>query len=188
MQYYLIETDERNRIPYKINKNRAVDIRMLSKEKIYKVPKWNVMEMDFPRDGFFPDMLCDPCILVSRCFMETLMMYQGEIPYRIVKVWERESGINETYFIPILEEVDCISFQTQYNRTGNRITKLVLEKEKIKAYAAFRMKNYDRNCVVGRMDFVESLLRREVGGIKLTELEQVKETREERGSYERISN
>lgn len=141
--------------------------------------------MDFPREGFFPDMLCDPCILVSRCFMETIMMYQGEIPYRIVKVWERGSGINETYFIPILEEVDCVSSRTQYNRMGNRITKLVLEKEKIKPYAVFRIKNYDRNCVVGRMDFVESLLRRGAEGIKLMEVEQVKEERE---SYERISN
>jgi len=36
MKYFLIETDEKNYIPYSINKNRAVDIRYVNKEmKLY---------------------------------------------------------------------------------------------------------------------------------------------------------
>lgn len=168
MEYFLIETNEKNKIPYKINKNRAIDIRMLTRERICQLPMWNMMEMDFPMEGFFPDILCSPCILVSKCVMETIIMYQPDVPYKGVKLWNRESGANATYSMPILDEVECISDETLYNNIGNRIVKLVLDREKIKPYAVFRINGYKRNCIVGRMDFVESILRRGAIGIKLT--------------------
>lgn len=168
MEYFLIETNEKNKIPYKINKNRAIDIRMLTRERICQLPMWNMMEMDFPMEGFFPDILCSPCILVSKCVMETIIMYQPDVPYKGVKLWNRESGANATYSMPILDEIECISDETLYNNIGNRIVKLVLDREKIKPYAVFRINGYKRNCIVGRMDFVESILRRGAIGIKLT--------------------
>lgn len=171
MQYYILEMEEGNRIPYNINKNRAIDIRMLTKEKVYHIPMWNVMEMNLPGEWFFPDLLCSPCIMVSRCFMDTILMYHPDTPFRGVKLWDRESGVNATYFIPILDEVECISSDTQFNNIGNRIIKLVLEENSIKPYAAFRIKDYNQNCIVGRMDFVESLLRRGVRGIKVVSYE-----------------
>lgn len=170
MNYLLIETDEGNRIPYNINKNHAVDIRMLTKEKIGQLPMWNVVEMDFPDRGFFPDLFCFPCLLLSRCFMETIMMYQHDTPYKAAKLWERKTGINATYFMPVLEEVDCISEKSQYNNNGNRIIKLILDKDKIAPYAVFKIKGYERNCIVGRMDFAESLMRRNVRGVKMTDV------------------
>ncbi len=158
-------------LPYKINKNRAIDIRLLTREKFHRITMWNMMEMDFPMEGFFPDLLCSPCILVSKCVMETIIMYQPDVPYKGVKLWNRESGANATYFMPVLNEVECISDETIYNNTGNRIEKLVLDREKIKPFAVFRIKEYGRNCIVGRLDFVESMLRREARGIELTLLD-----------------
>lgn len=38
MKYFLIGMDEENKTPYNINKNRAIDIRMLSKENLNKLP------------------------------------------------------------------------------------------------------------------------------------------------------
>ena len=87
-------------------------------------------------------MLCWPLVLVSKGFMETTVMYDPDIPYRSVKLWDRKSGMNGTYFIPILEEIECISERTTYNTVGNRIAELV-------------------------SDFVESLLRRKIRGIRL---------------------
>lgn len=43
MKYFLIETDDKNKIPYGINKNRAIDIRLLSREKFSMLPLWNVV-------------------------------------------------------------------------------------------------------------------------------------------------
>lgn len=53
MKYFLIETDEKNYIPYSINKNRAVDIRYANREYAYKIPNCCVVDMKTPIDVFF---------------------------------------------------------------------------------------------------------------------------------------
>ena len=58
-----------------------------------------------------------------------------------------------------------------YNSTGNRILKLVLDRGKIDANVVFKVKGLSGNSIVGRLDFVESILRRDARGIKLTLLE-----------------
>ena len=63
-----------------------------------------------------------------------------------------------------------MSEETIYNRTGNRIEQLVLEKEKIGNRVAFRVKGYKRNGFISRLDYVESILRRGVEGIRFEEI------------------
>lgn len=171
MKYFLIRTDEKNKIPYGINKNMAVDTRLLTKEKFGRLPVWNVVEMNFPREGFFPDLICSPFLLLSDVFMETVMMYQPGTPHKGIKLWDRNSGINETYSLAVLDELDCMSDETQYNSVGNRILRLVLDREKIGDKAVFKVKGHVSGGIVGRLDFVESILRRDVRGIRLVEIE-----------------
>lgn len=171
MKYFLMETNEKNRIPYNINKNRAIDIRMLTKEGINKLKMWNVVEMEIPMEVFFPDLLCRPFVMVSDIIMQTIMMYDPEVTYRGIKLWHRETGINASYFIPFLDEIECLSEQTQYNAAGNRIIRTILSRKKIGDAAVFRIKGYDKNCIVGRLDFLESILRRGSRGLRLEEVE-----------------
>ena len=171
MKYFLIETDEKNHIPYNINKNHAIDVRMLTREDFDRLPMWNIVEMDFPREGFFPDMICSPFLLLSEIYLKTVMMYQPDVLFKGIKLWNKETGINATYILTILNGPECMSAKTQINSVGNRILKLVLDKEKVASKAVFRFKECDKNGIIGRMDFVESILRRGIKGIKLTELE-----------------
>jgi len=131
MKYFLMGTDEANYIHYYINKNHALDIRFLTKEKVDRLPLWNVLEMEFPGEGFFPDLLCRPCIMMSEMFMKTVIMYSQETIYRTVKLWDKRNGINATYFLPILEEAECMSEKTEFNSIGNRVEKLVLDRNKM---------------------------------------------------------
>lgn len=171
MRYFLIETDEKNRIPYSINKSRTIDIRLLTKENFGKLPRWNIVEMDIPQEVFFPDVLCDPFLLLSEACIKTVMMYQQDILYTGIKLWNKESGLNRTYFLPVLDELECMSDETQYNSVGNRILKLVLDRGKIGQKVIFQVKGFDGKGFVGRLDLVESMLRRGARGIKLTEVE-----------------
>ena len=106
MKYFLIGTDEKNKIPYNINKNRAIDIRTLTREEIDTLPMWNIMEMELPDEGFFPDLLSSPCILISKIFRKTIENYQEDIIYKGIKLWDRNSGINRTYSLTVLPELD----------------------------------------------------------------------------------
>lgn len=173
MKYFLIGIDEKNKIPYNINKNRAIDIRTLTREEIDTLPMWNIMEMELPDEGFFPDLLSSPCILISKIFRKTIENYQEDIIYKGIKLWDRNSGINRTYSLTVLPELDCISEKTEFNTVGNRITRLVLDQNKIGFNTVFQIKGYSKNYIVGRLDFVESLLRRGVQGITLGEIDIV---------------
>lgn len=116
-------------------------------------------------------MICSPFLLLSETYLKTIIMYEAEVLYKGIKLWDKESGINATYMLSVLEEPDCLSEKTQLNSVGNRILKLVLDEEKVSSKAVFRLKKYDKNGIIGRMDFVESILRRGITGIKLTEVE-----------------
>ena len=100
-------------------------------------------------------------------------MYQPDIIYKGVKLWESDSGVNRTYFLSIIEELDCMSEKTQRSAMGNRIIKLVLDEEKIGANAVFRIKGCDKSCIAARLDVVESLLRRGIQGITIEEVQLV---------------
>lgn len=69
--------------------------------------------------------------MMSEMFMKTVIMYSQETIYRTVKLWDKRSGINATYFLPILEEAECMSEKTEFNSIGNWVEKLVLDRNKM---------------------------------------------------------
>lgn len=171
MKYFLIETDDKNKTPYGINKNRGIDVRLISREKFSTLPLWNVVEMNFPEEGVFPDIICSPFLLLSEDCVKAVMMYQTDILYKGIKLWDSNSGVNATCFLTILDELECMSDKTRYNSVGNRIVRLVLDRGKIGDNAVFKVKGVSGHGIVGRLDFVESILRRDVIGIKLTPID-----------------
>lgn len=172
MKYFLIKTDEKNKIPYNINKNRGIDIRLLTREMAHKIPFLNVVRMDFPKEGFLPDILSSPCILLTNICMEVVSMYDPDIPFKVVKAVDKKRGVNKTYFLPILEEIDCMSQQTQFHVMGKRVIHFVLDEEKVGAKAVFKAKGWDEPGMIARLDVVESILRREAKGMMMEEIEQ----------------
>ena len=98
-------------------------------------------------------------------------MYQGETKSKRLKVWDKQKGINATYYLPLLPRIDCLSEDTVCNSIGNRILKPILKKEKIGEYVVFLVKGYKRNGFVARLDYVESILRRKAEGIRFEEIE-----------------
>lgn len=171
MKYYEITQEEGNRIPYHINSNRGVDIRWLNTDDIGRIGRKNIVSMDLPADVFFPDMLFEPCILVSQICMETILMYQGDVVYKSFKLLHHDTRKHATYFCPLLDEMPCLSERAQHNNVGNRIIKLILEADKIQEKAVFRVAGYHEQYMIGREDFVESILRRGARGICFEEVE-----------------
>lgn len=170
MKYFFIETDDKNRIPYHINKNKSIDPRLLTKRDFAKLPLWNIVEMDFYNDGFYPDIICKPFILLSATCLETALLYQPDLLYKGIKLWNKSSGANATYFLVFLDELECMSDKTEYNIAGNKVTNLVLDRKKIGSQVIFKVKGFDKSGIIGRLDFLESIVRRDVRGIQITEI------------------
>lgn len=171
MKYFLIETDEKNRIPYAINVNRAVDIRYANRANAYKIPNCCVVDMKIPMEVFFPGILIRPFLMVEEKAADVIEMYAPETIFKTIYLLEPESGINATYFMPFLEEADCLSDRTKMSRGKTELLEIVLRKEVVWEKEVFRIAGYTHPYLIAGMAFVESILRRGVQGIKLTEVE-----------------
>lgn len=173
MKYFLIETNKRNQIPYAINANRAVDVRYANKKDAYKIPNCCVVDMKIPREVFFPNILIDSILLVDRTVAGVIDMYMSGTVFKTIYLLHYESGMHMTYFMPFLDEVECLSEKTVRSRGGTELLQIVLKKEVVAEKPVFRVQGFTHPYLIGRMDFVESILRREIRGIKLEELEVV---------------
>ena len=173
MKFFLLGTDKGNHIPYSINKNRIIDIRYTDRRHSYKILDGCVVDMQLPMEAFFPDLLIGPLLLTSRVFANVIDMYVPGTIFKIVFLLEYESGVNAIYHMPFLEEVDCLSDQTIKNHGGTGLVQIVMEEEKVAAKPIFRIAGYTHPYVIGRLDFVESILRRGVEGITLEEVNLV---------------
>ena len=171
MKYFLIETNKRNHIPYAINVNRAVDIRYANREMAYKIPNCCVVDMKTPMEVFFPDIIIEPFLMVSEEVADVIEMYAPETIFKTIYLLETKTEISCTYFMPFVEEIDCLSDKTKMNRGKTELLEIVLRKEAVENKAIFRVAGYTHTYLIGRMDFLESILRRGIRGIKLTDLE-----------------
>lgn len=173
MKYFLLETDRGNKIPYSINSNRAIDIRDTNRNNAYKILNGCIVSMKVPTEVFFPPVLTEPLLLVEKNVADIMIMYDSRTVFKTIYLLENESGIYKTYFMPFVEELECLSDKTRRSRGGLALMEIVLKREAIGSKAVFRIAGFTHNYLIGRLDFVESILRRGVNGIKLTEIEVI---------------
>lgn len=173
MKFFLIETNTRNRLPYGINANRAVDVRYANRKSSYRIPNCCVVDMKTPSEVFFPDIITEPFLMVSREVAEVIEMYTPETIFKTIYLLETESEINATYFMPFVEEVECLSEQTKRSRGGTELLDIVLRQDAVAEKPIFRVAGFTHVYLIVRLDAIESMLRRGTRGIKLKELSVV---------------
>ncbi len=173
MKFFLIETNTRNRLPYGINANRAVDIRYANRKSSYRIPNCCVVDMKTPSEVFFPDIITEPFLMVSREVAEVIEMYTPETIFKTIYLLETESEINATYFMPFVEEVECLSEQTKRSRGGTELLDIVLRQDAVAEKPIFRVAGFTHVYLIVRLDAIESMLRRGTRVIKLKELSVV---------------
>lgn len=170
MRFFLVETDTGNHIPYGINANRALDLRYANREDAYKIPNCCVVDMKTPREVFFPDILTEPFLMVSRETADVIEMYTPQTIFKTIYLLEADREIHATYFMPFVEEVECLSDQTKKSRGGTELLEIVLHRDMIAGKPIFRIAGFTHPYLIVRLDAIESMLRRGVRGIKLQEL------------------
>ena len=166
----MVETDTGNHIPYGININKAVDLRYANRKDAYKIPNCCVVDMKTPREVFFPDILTEPFLMVSRETADVIEMYAPQTIFKTIYLLEAEREIHATYFMPFVEEVECLSDQTKRSRGGTELLEIVLHRDAVAEKTIFRIAGFTHTYLIVRLDAIESMLRRGVRGLKLQEL------------------
>lgn len=109
--------------------------------------------------------------MVSKECLETMVFYQPEIKYKLIKLLDSNAGRAATYFMPIMPVTDCLSERTEYtNKYRMCIKNIVLVREKIIGRSIIRIDDKEYIYIIVRFDVAESLLKRNAIGIRLTEL------------------
>lgn len=187
MEYFLLKQDERyiNTPVIKDIKER-IDIKDLNEKNIYKIKDFNAFHIKESSYNIeFLDILDRQLYLISDKLMELLTKFDETLSSKKVTLIDIKNKAQKNYHLPILEEIDAMSTNTEiyfYKEKinpeiienpieTNLIKKLVLNKEKIKGRQIFRIKKVIKPLVVIDLHIAEAILRREFDGISLKKVE-----------------
>ena len=119
----------------------------------------------------FPDVIEKPFLLVSKMFWDVSKMYEVPVRGKEMVLLDGANGFAEIYYMPVYPRYHCLSEETVFNNDYSVIQELILDKEKIKYVPpVFEVAEVEKDYLICRLDFIESILRRGAKGIKLAEL------------------
>ncbi len=176
MKYFLIETDKRLRNqPEPINWYKQIDERNVHMGSYNKIKKRNMFKIKPNKNVEFPDVISFPFFLISNTVREILKKYSPNVIFKTFIYLDSENQNYFEYNLPTLDEIDCLSAESEFNLDRSVIKKIVIDNNKLEDAPLFYIGNVKSRYVIARMDFIESVLKKNVKGINLTEIEVINE-------------
>lgn len=148
MEYLVLKTQNQNPIPCVSSWFGKLDERKLTLESYKELPRYFLLDMKTGTDIFYPDILTEPFLMVSREAADVLRMYEEEMPFLFVVLFDIDKNESVSYHLPILAEGD---------ENCQR--------------AVYRVRKKDRWEIRVRLDLAESLLYRGAEGIEFTKIQ-----------------
>ncbi len=171
MDYFLLKQDERYvnvpRLKDVFNKIDTRNINLLSSHKIDDII---VFFIKADKESSFIDILDNQLFLISYEMSTILKKYDPNIVLKLIPLIDQVNEKQKNYCLPIFEEIEALSENTEFNLNKTVAKKIVLDKEKIQGKKIFKIKELFKPLIVIRLDVAESLLRRNYKGISLERL------------------
>jgi hypothetical protein len=110
MKYFLIEMDKSiTNAPNIINWYKKININSLRKGEYYKMPYRTLLDVENNPNINFVDIISSPLFLVTKEVKKILSKFEPNLGYKqIILLDKKDSKVNQ-YFMPLLEEYDCLS-------------------------------------------------------------------------------
>ncbi len=170
MEYYLILAD--TDIPIT---ESPFDIWDIKQERAHNLPGRELLFFHGNSYTTFNDILFQPFLLVSEKIQSVIALYEPDTVFTEIVLMDTFNELAELYFCPELHEVDCLTEQSQFNPERSVIKKAVIDISKIGDKKVFSLAGVQGFHVVGRRDFIESVLRRDIRGLMLFPIETINE-------------
>lgn len=164
MKYFEIqEAPESKYAPQLENWYGKFDVRDIKLEGFPKLPDRQLFTVRPSDKTIFTDIILFPFLLLSTKVTDVVKMYRERCFCRDVILLDQVSGKSELYQLPVFDETDRLSIrERQANGQGERA---VLDKH------IFWVRDSLKRHTVISLDLAESLLRRDVTGLGLKEIE-----------------
>lgn len=175
MRYFLLEADKGyTQTPRILNLYKQIDVRDLKKGSYYKIPKRLLLRINGNKDTVYTDVITQPIFLISELMKKVLEKYEPNLNYKETVLLDQEYGQAERYYLPALEELECLTADSIFNMDRSILHKIVIDIDKTEDKCLFALSGVSNRHIVARLDFVESILRRGAKGLHLKEIETVR--------------
>lgn len=172
MDYFLLKQDERYiNTPRLIDVFKKINLKYMNLIDGHKIEDFIVFNVKADEDSEFLDILDNQLFLICEGIKKIIEKYNSNILFKCTPLVDSMHNKDKNYFLPIFEEIRCLSETAELNLNKTVVKKIVLDKEKIKGKKIFKIKESSKPLIVIRLDAAESLLRRNFKGIKLERLE-----------------
>ena len=172
MDYFLLKQDEEyTNAPRLMDVFKNMDVRNINLLNAHKIEEIVIYNFKCDNETEFLDIIDRNLFLISEEMKKIIEKYDSEIIFKTIPLIDLPHGRQENYYMPIFEEIDCLSESSEFNLNKTVVKKIVLDKEKIKNKKIFKIKESSKILIVARLDVAESLLRREFKGMCLERLE-----------------
>lgn len=142
-------------VPEILNWSEKLDYHTIHSGEIMKLPERTLFFVKSHPEKVFADILDTPVFQVSEMVWKMMKLYDGSVKGRQLILLDDLYGASEIYYIPVIPV--C------------RYPASKQERDALPAY--FRLEEDKKSTMIGRLDFVESILKRGAKGIFLEELE-----------------
>jgi hypothetical protein len=172
MAYFVMEQDKRyGDVPRLQHIQRYIELRHLPHLQSQHVPDTLPLQVSTTKDSIYTDVLNEEVYLVSDKLQKIIAMYEPYHIWKTIPLMDRENEKQTLYYLPIFPEVEVLNPQSQFNLDHSRITKLVLDANKVAGRNVFRVKESEFPLVIVSLDVAESIMRRDFIGVSLTPVE-----------------
>ncbi|SFA80060.1 imm11 family protein [Clostridium frigidicarnis] len=171
MDYFLLKQDTRYvNVPQLIDVHKNINIKDINLSTCDNISDTVILNVKADKDSAFLDILDKPLFLMSDDLKNIIEKYDANIYFKTIPLIDLQHERQKNYCLPIFEELDALSEESEFNMDRSVIKKIVLDSKKIKGKKIFKIKNEFKTLIVVRLDVAESILRRGFTGIKLEKL------------------
>jgi hypothetical protein len=172
MNYFLLKQDEEyTNAPMLTDVFYRLDVRNINLLNAHKIDDILIFNVKCNENTEFLDILDRNLFLISEEMKKIIEIYDPGILFKTIPIIDLQHKKQGNYYMPIFEEIECLSERAELNLNKTVVKKIILDKEKIKGKKIFKIKESSKTLVVVRLDVAESLLRREFKGMCLQRLE-----------------
>ncbi|MMZ58592.1 hypothetical protein D1872_205790 [compost metagenome] len=168
MEYFILEQDERyTNIPVLQHVRQKIDVRHMNRLRAHHLADTTIFQVKASVDSDYLDLLSTQLFLVTERLKSLMEMYEPESMFKLIPLMDIQNAKQTLYYLPIFDEIDALSPNSEFNLDHSVIKKLVLQRDRIGSRRIFRVKESEKPLIIIRLDVAESILRRDLVGIRL---------------------
>jgi hypothetical protein len=172
MQYFRLTQDpDYLNAPIIANAIDQIDRRYTVPKQAHKIAEVTIFSLQGKEKPDFIDVLLRQFFLVSSSLKETITLYRPKLSFKMVLLAHPVQKEQKTYYLPLLEPIECLSEESIMTPDKSKIKKLVLKHSIIQRETIFRVQHSHETIIIARLDAAESILRRNFRGTRLSTVE-----------------